>query len=201
LVLDRFMAENPEFYVGVLCDVFRPAAERGRDRNLTEQEQLKARFGWTLLEGFTLIPGLSGNQIDIGTLQNWVAGVRKLASEKDRLVVAEQKIGGLLAHSPEDPADHCWPHETLRRCLEDWRSEEIESGISIERFNMRGVTARNPREGGKPEHELAAELRQTANRLSQWPRTQRMLLNLAQSWEESAKREDLRMRQEEMREG
>ena len=201
LVLDRFMAENPEFYAGVLCDVFRPAAERGKDRNLTEQQQLRARFGWTLLEGFTLIPGFSGNQIDINTLQSWVADVRKLASENDRLAVAEQKIGNLLAHSPEDPADHYWPHETIRRCLEDWRAEEIERGIAIERFNMRGVTARDPRAGGKPEHELAAELRQTASHLSQWPRTQGMILNLAQSWEESAKREDLRMRQEEMREG
>jgi len=201
LVLDRFMAEDAEFYVSILCDVFRPASERDKDApSITEEQQARARFGWTLLEGFSMIPGLAGDAIDVGTLNDWVSKVRSRAAERDRLTVAEQKIGNLLAHVPEDPIDHLWPHETIRRCLQQWQADEIERGISIERFNMRGGGARDPKAGGKPEHDLAAEIRTKRSQLQKWPRTQAVLLALAQMWEEMAQREDLRARQEEMRE-
>jgi hypothetical protein len=204
LVLDQYMAENAEFYVGILCDVFRPTSERGKEKDpstITQQQQLRAKFGWTLLEGFTRIPGLTDNQIDIAVLQKWVAEVKQFASEKDRLIISEHKIGSLLAHAPDDPKDSHWPHKGIRDCLEIWQADEIEQGMAIERLNMRGATWRDPKQGGKPEHDLAAQLRDSAHYLEKWPRTQKVLLSLAQSWEDFGNREDLRVRQEEMREG
>jgi hypothetical protein len=199
LVLDRFMAEDAEFYVRILCDVFRPASEQNKDSPVTEEQQARARFGWTLLEGFSRIPGFSNDQVEIKTLQAWVADVRKRASEKDRLVVAEQTIGKLLAHAPEDPVDHLWPHIAIRQSLEDWRAEQIERGVATERFNMRGGGAWDAKAGGKPEHDLAAKIRDTSSRLERWPRTQAMLLNLARMWEDVAESGDLRARQQELR--
>jgi hypothetical protein len=204
LVLDQYMAENAEFYVGILCDVFRPTSERGKEKDpstITQQQQLRAKFGWTLLEGFTRIPGLTDNQIDIAVLQKWVAEVKQFASEKDRLIISEHKIGSLLAHAPDDPKDSHWPHKGIRDCLEIWQADEIEQGMAIKRLNMRGATWRDPKQGGKPEHDLAAQLRDSAHYLEKWPRTQKVLLSLAQSWEDFGNREDLRVRQEEMREG
>jgi len=199
LILDRFMAEDPEFYVRILCDVFRPALEQNKDFPVTEEQQVRARFGWTLLKGFSRIPGFSDDQVEMRTLKGWVADVRKRASEKDRLAIAEQTIGNLLAHAPEDPVDHLWPHVAIRESLEDWQAEEIERGVVIERFNMRGGGARDPKAGGKPEHELATQIRDTCSRLERWPRTQAMLLNLARMWEEVAEAGDLRARQQELR--
>jgi hypothetical protein len=199
LILDRFMAEDAEFYVRILCDVFHPASEKNKDSPVTDEQQARARFGWTLLEGFSQVPGFSDDQVEIRTLQAWVADVRERASERDRSVIAEQKIGNLLAHAPEDPVDHLWPHHAIRQSLEDWRAEQIELGVINERFNMRGGGFRDPKVGGKPEHELAAQIRDASSRLERWPRTQGMLLNLARMWEEVAEAGDLRAKQQELR--
>jgi hypothetical protein len=200
LELDKFMAENPEFYVQILSDVFSPASERGQNKEVTERERAKAHIGWTLLEGFVSIPGQTGDQIDIEQLKTWVAEVRRLATESDRVKIAEGQIGALLAHSPEDPTDKLWPHSVVRSCLEEWASDSIEHGILIERINMRGVTGRRPRDGGQQERALAAGIRDDAKSFGACPRVQELLWSIAAHWEESAKEEDIRAAQMEMRE-
>ena len=199
LVLDRFLAQDAGFYVRVLCDVYRPASEINKDSPVSEEQRARARFGRTLLDGFSQIPGFSEEPPEKRVLEEWVSEVRKVAAEKDRLVVAEQTIGKLLAHAPADPMDHLWPHTVIRECLEDWQAGQIEQGINVERFNLRRGGARDPRAGGKPEHDLAAELRSDAVRLDRWPRTQAMLRDLANMWEDVARAGDLRAKQEELR--
>jgi len=200
LELDKFMAENPEFYVQILSDVFSPASERGQEKEVTERERAKAHIGWTLLEGFVSIPGQTGEKIDKEQLKAWVAEVRRLAVENDRKQIAEQRIGALLAHAPDDPEDRLWPHSVVRSCLEEWSSDPIEHGMVIERINMRGVTSRRPRDGGQLERALADGLRDDAKGFSAWPRAQNVLRSLAAHWEEVAKLEDVRAAQMEMRE-
>jgi hypothetical protein len=200
LELDKFMADNPEFYVQILSDVFSPASERGQNKEVTERERAKAHIGWALLEGFVSIPGMTGDQIDIEQLKAWVAEVRRLAERSDRLKIAEAKIGALLAHSPEDPTDKLWPHSVVRSCLEEWAADSIERGILIERINMRGVTGRRPRDGGQQERALAEGIRNEASSFGAWPRIQKLLRSLAAHWDESAKEEDIRAAQMEMRE-
>jgi hypothetical protein len=199
LVLDRFLAQDAGFYVRVLCDVYRPASEINKDSPISEEQRARARFGRTLLDGFSQISGFSEEPPEKRVLEEWVSEVRKVAGEKDRLVVAEQTIGKLLAHAPADPTDHLWPHTVIRECLEDWQAGQIEQGINVERFNLRRGGARDPRAGGKPEHDLAAELRSDAVRLDRWPRTQAMLRDLANMWEDVARAGDLRAKQEELR--
>ena len=200
LALDRYMAENPEFFVKILCDVFRPASERGKEQVVSEDGRARAQWGWTLLQGFTQIPGLSGDRIERIALETWIAEVRRLAAGADRAAIADQTIGGLLAYAPEDPEDHEWPHRVIRQCLEDLRSDEIERGMLVGRFNMRGVVTRGIREGGLKEHELAKRMREAAGKVDAWPRTKTLLLYIADDWEDLAKRADIRARQEEMRE-
>jgi hypothetical protein len=199
LVLDKLMGENPEFYVSVLCDVYRPAADKNKDLPVSDEQRARARFGATLLDGFSRIPGFSGGPPEKATLQTWVSEVRKHATEKDRLAIAEEYIGRLLAHGPADPGDGLWPHVVVRQCLEEWQAKRIEHGIAIERFNMRGGGARDPKAGGAPEHQLAEEIREASRRLDEWPRAQAVLQDLARMWEEMAKVGDLRARQDELR--
>lgn len=200
LELDKFMADSPEFYVRILSDVFGSASEQGQQREVTEQERAKAHVGWSLLEGFVTIPGRDGEQIDIEQLKTWVEGVRKYATAADRLKIAEEKVGALLAHSPDDPEDKVWPHAVVRTCIEEWTSDSIEHGMLIERINMRGVTRRLPKDGGKQERVLAEMLRKDAQAVGGWPRTQKLLKSLASHWDDAAQREDIRAQQMEIRE-
>jgi len=199
LVLDKLMGESAEFYVSVLCDVYRPAAETNKDSAVTDEQRGRARFGWTLLNGFLQIPGFSVEPPEKTVLETWVSEVRKHATEKDRLVVAEEYIGKLLAHGPSEPKDCLWPHAVIRECLESWQARHIEHGMAIERFNMRRGGARDPRAGGTPERELATEIHVESKRLDAWPRTQAMLQELARMWEEMADVVDLRAKQDQLR--
>ena len=79
------------------------------------------------------------------------------------------------------------------------QAEEIEQGVVMERFNTRGGGARDPKPGGRPEHDLAAEIRHACSRLETWSRTRAMLLNLARIWEKVAESGDLRAREQELR--
>jgi hypothetical protein len=54
-----------------------------------------------------------GDRLEIKILEAWIGEVRRLAAEVDRVVIADQKIGGLLAHAPEDSEDHEWPHRVI----------------------------------------------------------------------------------------
>jgi hypothetical protein len=200
LELDKFMAESPEFYVRIVSDVYGPASERGQKKEVTEHERAKAHIGWTLLEGFVFIPGQTNDHIDGDQLKAWVAEVRKLAEECDRLKIAEEKIGALLAHAPDDPTDELWPHSVVRSCLEGWASAPIEHGMLMERINMRGVTTRLPKDGGQQERDLAESIRSAAKAIDVWPRTQMLLRSLAAHWDDAGKREDIRAAQMEMRE-
>ena len=200
LELDGFMVQSPEFYVRILSDVYVPASEKGQQREVSEQERARARIGSALLDGFTSIPGRINDEIDAEQLKAWVAEVRRLAEQADRLAIAEEKIGALLAHSPKDPSDGLWPHRAIRDCFEGWSSEAIERGMTIEKINMRGVTKRLPRDGGRQERDLAESQRNAAKQLDRWPRAQRILRELAAHWDEAAKREDIRAEQLELRE-
>lgn len=201
LTLHEFMAEDPNFFVDVLCDVYRPAnRDKEQDTEPTAEAQAKARIGYTLLQGMVQIPGRrEGNQIDMKALVEWTDAVRKKATEMDRADVADIHIGQILAHSSEDPEDKAWPHQVVRTVIESLAAEEIEQGLMIERFNMRGVVSKSLFEGGAQEGALASQYRGWADTCrARWLRTAQVLERIAQNWEEDARREDTRAEQDKL---
>jgi hypothetical protein len=55
-----------------------------------------------------------------------------------RRVVGEQHIGQMLSHSPIG-TDGYWPHEAVRRVVEEVSSEQLERGLEMGAFNNRGA--------------------------------------------------------------
>jgi aminoglycoside phosphotransferase (APT) family kinase protein len=107
LTLHTFMAENPTFFVEVLCEVFLPA-NRDREQNLEPSPEARARAqaAYRLLAGMRTIPGAAEDgTLDGRKLMRWIEEVRKLAAERDRISVADSKIGAVLAHALVDPED------------------------------------------------------------------------------------------------
>jgi hypothetical protein len=139
-----------------------------------------------------VLPG-QGNacSIDEGALATWIESVRTLAIQNDRAVVADLKIGDLLAHAPNDPDDGAWPHRVIRSVISRFRSDDIDRGLIIERHNMRGATSRGIFDGGAQERVLAAQYRNWAETSRpNWHRMAAILENIAESWDREAKRED-----------
>jgi hypothetical protein len=202
LTIHEVMAEDPAFFVEVLCAVYLPASrDKDQDTKPTDDVKARALAAYRLLEGMHEIPGLrEGNQIDEGTLLLWIDEVRKEAAELDRAGVADEEIGQILAHAPEDPQDLAWPHRSVRTVLEKRQSEELERGIMVERQNMRGFYSKGLYEGGAQERALAGQYRSWAKASkAQWPKVARMLERIAKSWEGQAKLEDERAEQRKIR--
>lgn len=197
LVLHRLMIEDPSFYVSILSDVFKPAS--GEPREPTAERKARAEAGYQLLSSFHQLPGEYEGTIDASVLRGWVNNARRLASEQDRAVIADQYIGHTLAHAPHDPEDKAWPHRAVRDVIETLSSKEVEQGILIERHNMRGVYSKAMYEGGVQERALAETTKQWARSATMWPRTAALLHRLSASWEHDARRADEQARQDEMR--
>jgi hypothetical protein len=199
LTLHTFMTEDPSFFVDVLCDVYRSAhRDQSQETPSTPEEEARAQAAYILLEGLDRLPGQhEGGEIDEAVLWQWIDGVRSRAAEHDRAVIADLKIGNVLAHGPTDPEDRGWPHHSVRNIVEQMANDEINRGVMIERHNMRGIFNKAVYEGGEQERALASQYRVWAE-ISRvhWPGMARVLEDIAEGWEADARREDARAKQD-----
>lgn len=193
LTLHELLADDPHFFVDVICDLYKPSSEEEGEQ-ITEESRRRAEVAWELLNSWHRPPGLELNgQVNNDKLREWIEAARRLAKEKDRGIIADQHIGRVLFYIPSDSANGVWPHIELRKLLEDLQSPEIEKGIEIEQFNARGVVSKALFEGGTQELEISAKWRSWAEIIGlSWPRTRAMLEKIANSWEAEAKQEDQR---------
>jgi len=196
LALHQLMAEDPGFFIAVLCTVFRPAS--GEAQQATPEQRARAGVGYRMLSEFHAVPGEEAGQIRGAKLKAWVDGVRQLAQKEDRAVIADEYIGHVLAYAPTD-LDGGWPHRAVRDLLEWVKSDRVEAGIQIERANMRGVVTKAMYEGGDQERVLANQAREWAAAAAAWPRTCGMLSKIGEMWDIDASYEDQRARQDEMK--
>jgi hypothetical protein len=189
--LHKFLQDSPEFFVEVICDIYRAHSGPKSDEEITKERRVRSENGYRLLRSWRALPGSHAGEIsEREVLQDWIQKARLLAAELDRAMVTDIHIGQLLAYAPADPEDGAWPHRIIRDMLEDLDAPEIESGIQTEQFNKRGVSIKAAFEGGGQERDLASQARTWAAACLAWPRTHRLLEEIAASWERMAKRED-----------
>jgi hypothetical protein len=195
-VLQRELAKNPSLLIDCLKILYRPhnsPAEENTEESSDESRAKGERAGriWQLLHDWRTVPGADdqGN-IDAGVLSGWVAEVRRLAKDVDRLEVCDITIGQVLAYSGADPSDGAVPHMAVRLLLEEVRSAEIERGLRTGLHNRRGVTTRGMYEGGEQERKLAEDFLGYAKKCAAWPRAARVMKSLADDYEHEAKCHD-----------
>jgi hypothetical protein len=201
LTLHEFMAEDPNFFLDVLCEVYLPAHRDKSERTEpTAEAQARAQVAYTLLESMDQIPGQhEGQELDEAALLQWIHAVRTKAVDLDRAAIADQQIGQILAHAPEDPQDNGWPHRVVRNAVEHLAAEHIDRGLEVERYNMRGIYNKALYEGSDQERALAGQYRGWAIiSRTRWPRMARVLETIAQGWEAEARREDAKAEQDKL---
>jgi predicted pyridoxine 5'-phosphate oxidase superfamily flavin-nucleotide-binding protein len=188
-VLNRQLAHDPEFFVDVLCTVF-PAHDE-EPHETTDEQQAMALLGYRLLDSWQRPPGYRDDgTFDEEAMNAWVNAARTLAAEHKREQIADQQIGHVLSHLPEGP-DGLWPHPAARRLVERLASGDLETGMERGRRKNRGVTMRNPGDGGAQERALQTKYLIAAQQLTaEWPRTAAMLRRIARSYSEEARRQD-----------
>jgi excisionase family DNA binding protein len=184
------LARNPEFFVELISVLYRPKngpSERESDDTATAV----ASNAWSVLTHWREPPGLtSERKIDSQQLRGWVRRARLLLMDADRADVGDHHIGQLLSGAPPG-TDGIRPAEEVRELIEDLASTAIETGFVIGVLNSRGITSRGMYDGGTQEWGIAKEYRNSAAEIiDQWPRTGRLLNELAADFERTARRED-----------
>ena len=188
VTLHRLLQSDPEFFVTLVAHAFKSEIEESdtsTPSDVSEEEKRnKARLAWDVLESWHTPPGSRPDgTIDPVELNSWVRNARSLCSARHRAAIGDDRIGKVLAYAPPD-VDGIWPHTCVRELLEETDSRHLESGLNTGKFNQRGVTTRNPLEGGRQEREIAKTYRNWAKAVTaKWPRTAHLLNSLAETYE------------------
>jgi uncharacterized membrane-anchored protein YhcB (DUF1043 family) len=188
------LASKPDLFIQLLSAVYKPSEDSGVvDPPVENEEHARsiANQAYRLLRHWDVIPGTEADgSIDGAKLEAWIKEARKLAHANGRGLVADQKIGEFLSASKVD-ADGIWPAVPVREVIEAIRSRDLETGVTIGKFNRRGVTMRAAGSGGDQERQLAKQYREWSEATAfDWPRTSGILENLARDYDRQAKAHD-----------
>jgi hypothetical protein len=184
-VLEEQLAADPEFFVQVLSMVFKPLHAETAE----EVPEHVARNAYELLDDWNVVPGSvdDGVAVDRTALNAWVDEVLRLAGEADRLEIALDQIGKVLAKAPGD-TDGTWPAAPVRDVIERIGRSELDNGFLVQILNSRGVQTRGLAEGGDRERERAAHYTHLADLVTdRSPRTAAVLRGVAASYAADAR--------------
>ena len=188
--LNAALSQDPALFTQLASRVYRGKNESRRELSADESEL--ASHSWSVLEEWHGYPGRQDDgSLNAKQLRQWVTGARLQFAESDRDDIGDELIGKALARTPPDP-DETWPGAAVRDLLETIGSRDLENGIVIGKIGLQGVTTRGLLDGGKQEWDLVAKYRQSSDVLkARWPRTARVLRDLAEYFEGRARQEDL----------
>ncbi|MEJ1193120.1 hypothetical protein [Pseudarthrobacter sp. CCNWLW207] len=185
--LQSLLASSPEFFVQIITHLYR--RKDGEDD--AEKSEATTHNAWELLHRWKVVPGskTASGKIDEHALLEWVASVRKLLTDVDRLDVGEAHIGQVFAHAKAD--DGTWPPLPVRNFLDSSSTDAINRNFVVGIRNKRGVTSRGMTEGGDQERVLAAKYDDFATQIAdEWPKTARLLRRVAEGYRHEAKQND-----------
>jgi hypothetical protein len=135
-----------------------------------------------------LLPSL-GLEPDAPALHEALTEDPAFFAERGLLAQGDNEIGKVLDHALSDP-DGTAPPRAVRDLLERLHSDEIDEGLLCGIYTRRGVTCRGLLDGGTQEHALATTFREQAAGTADWSRTRQILRNLAEGYEQEARRHD-----------
>jgi len=188
-ILHKTLANDPEFFVEVIKWLYRAKGEDPGE--ITEEKRIRARLSFDLLQSWTRPPGVNSDGcVDSEKLRSWVSRARELAHANGRRDIVDIHIGQVLAHYPGDE-DGAWPHRALRDLIDDLMSEKMEEGIISGIYSKRGVIIRSIYEGGAQERTISeCYLNYASIMRDTWPRTARLMDNIADMHKSNANWED-----------
>lgn len=189
--LNVLLASDHEVFVDLVKQTYR-GTDEDRSESTETQRQLVTQAWWVLHEWRGFPGGQQNGTVDQVVMRDWVVAARLAFSEAKRSDIGDELIGHSFAHSPSG-VDGVWPAEPVRDLIEAIGSRELENGFVLGRLNSRGVTTRGPYDGGRLEREEMSRYKAWSQEVkSKWPRTSRILREIAEQYERDAHRNDVR---------
>lgn len=167
--LENQISTSPSLYFRTVTLVSR-RQDRGEDPpdwriHDSERARALASQARKLLFHVKRLPGTAEDgTVNLRSLLDWVAEVRRLCEKHDRVAIGDEMIGQLLGQSNPVPEDGPWPRTEVCEVLEQTATEDIRAGFCRRVQNARKDPWRE--EGGGPERQLEVRFRKLANERS-----------------------------------
>lgn len=184
--LQEAICKDPDLFVQLIGFVYRrkDGGEDPPEWEISDERRRSnvASLAYSVLHKISKTPGTKSDEsIDSDKLRWWVEQVRILAKNVGRSEIADHAIGELLSKCPSAP-DGVWPCEPVREILDLFASQEMAEGVSIGRYNSRGVHWRGP--NGDDERAIASQYRSWSKATSYYhPFTANLLERIALTYD------------------
>jgi hypothetical protein len=196
-----YILKSAELFVELLRYTFRPSQEENPDyteEELPNASQIASSV-YEILENLNQLPGETNGVIDKDYLCDWIQKSRELARKCARINICDTQIGQLFARCSCQTLQGQIPKAELMQILEDINSEEMLEGFRIGLFNIRGVTIRNPLDGGQQEQDIASIYSELAQKTrNNYPHVSDVFARLEISYINYALKENERAQQRKM---
>jgi AAA domain, putative AbiEii toxin, Type IV TA system len=199
LVFGRMLASSPELFIKLLVWMYRPKGTPPNE-NVASNERNAANNAYRLLNAWKGYPGegLDGAARE-EALEKWCRTVFDLASKEGRGEISVIEIANVLARAPEASDGH-WPCLAARLLLEARALPELDGYLLSSEYNRRSARLRPV--APDRERAVAEQFRTSAEALrDDFPRTARMLGEIADSYEHTAERWELEGQEDRIRYG
>jgi hypothetical protein len=195
MALHRALQKDHQFFSQLITFIYKRddrEPDPMYDDTTEEMAKTRARVTREVLDSWYLIPGAKDDgTLDEKELNDWVDAARKQCAETKHVTGCDLEIGFMLAHAPSDP-DGTWPHIAVRNLIERLNNKTVDRHIQNKIYNSRGFVNRGISSGGQQEWGLAEKYKKMSDVVkTKWPRTGRMIREIAESYEHQAKREDV----------
>ncbi len=179
--INQKLNNEPNFFMELICNIYKSEND-DPDKPIPMEIAKIASFSNDILGKWHSFPGENEERENRNKLiKEWCLLVIEIAKEKSRKIIAEQQIGIMLARVP-NLMDNIWPCEVAREFIEDG-NVEIGKGLSIGKFNSRGVTSRSLTDGGAQEKELASKYTENSKKIEvDYPETTKLLKQMAEDY-------------------
>ena len=187
--LERRMANEPDFYLEVIRQVFRSKNDEQQVRpEATEDEKAIASNAYRLLNRWQRLPGLADNGLfDPKWLNAWLDEVKWKSTASGHFDISMSVVGQVMTYAPADPGG-LWIDQAAAAALNGRDVDAMRDGFRTQLFNSRGVFSPT---GGAGEFALAAKYKERAAQVDEagFTRLATTLRDLADSYDRYAKRE------------
>ncbi|MCB9163470.1 MAG: hypothetical protein H6592_03400 [Flavobacteriales bacterium] len=182
LVLYEEMARDPEPFADVLSYMNRSIQDP--ERIPTEQEGRLITRAYAVIKGWKGMPAArSDGSISEEGLETWYRKAVAAVAARGRMW-SDYPLGEKLRYAPADP-DGTWPCLAVRNLIEKLQSDDLERGVEIAVYNVRGLSAAD---GGHSERTLSERYEAYARAVEfTHLRTAAMLRRIAQDFTSSAR--------------
>lgn len=143
------LANNPDFFMEMLCHAFKGRHETKRE--ISDDESQIGAHSFEVLHRWNITPGTTEDgAIDSDRLHTWFLTVKTASKEKDRYEIAMQLIGAAFFYSPPDP-DGLFIYHSVAELLHK-EGDALREGYYNEAIKSRGAHFVDP--SGAPEFAL-----------------------------------------------